>query len=427
MRDTVFISHANPQDNYFSAWLATKLNALGYQAWVDVDDFKAGDAFFTVVQPLIRDRSIRFIAVNSESYIHKAGDQNTGVSRELNTAITVKGIDNFIIPIRIDSVDFNEFPIHYSSWNTIDFNKNWQNGLIQLVDQLERMNIPKAGKGDNLIDRWFKTIKSENRVIDRPEKYYSNWFHFKFPEFIFVHTPNSLDGADLKTLHYPFVLEANRIITFSDRTTVAEFIPLNSTKQFEVTEFLGVESIEVDSSFTLIEPQKKIVKLLNQCFRFHLMKKKLSYWKKRKLNYFMKNEVRNSNISLKKRYGKGSRGLVGENTVTLNGFSQKINWHYAIIPRAELNPFPHYRINYTLVFTDQNGRGLNDKHTRTLRRSIPSDWFNRKWFELMLAAMLALSESRESDKLLIEIGDSKFLEVDNLPIGETIKKGYKEP
>ncbi len=41
----IFISHANPEDNYFASWLATKLNLLGYEVWCDTEELKGGEDF----------------------------------------------------------------------------------------------------------------------------------------------------------------------------------------------------------------------------------------------------------------------------------------------------------------------------------------------------------------------------------------------
>jgi hypothetical protein len=36
MRKTIFISHATPDDNDFTKWLALKLIGLGYDIWCDI-------------------------------------------------------------------------------------------------------------------------------------------------------------------------------------------------------------------------------------------------------------------------------------------------------------------------------------------------------------------------------------------------------
>ena len=36
-RDTILISHATPEDNEFSIWIASRLEMLGYKTWIDKD------------------------------------------------------------------------------------------------------------------------------------------------------------------------------------------------------------------------------------------------------------------------------------------------------------------------------------------------------------------------------------------------------
>ena len=145
-RNTIFISHASPQDNYYAAWIASKLKILGYKVWIDLNDISAGDSFNTVIKPIIKEQSQVFIPLTTLTYTKKSNDQNTGVSRELNCAITVDRSElghNFILPIRFDNIEFNDFPYHYSGWDCIDFNNNWQQGLIDLTNELEKINIKK--------------------------------------------------------------------------------------------------------------------------------------------------------------------------------------------------------------------------------------------------------------------------------------------
>lgn len=37
MRDTLFISHATPEDNEFAIWIGSRLEMLGYKVWIDTD------------------------------------------------------------------------------------------------------------------------------------------------------------------------------------------------------------------------------------------------------------------------------------------------------------------------------------------------------------------------------------------------------
>ena len=40
---TVFISHANPEDNEFASFLASKLTMQGYKIWCDLEYFRGGN------------------------------------------------------------------------------------------------------------------------------------------------------------------------------------------------------------------------------------------------------------------------------------------------------------------------------------------------------------------------------------------------
>jgi hypothetical protein len=39
-KNLIFISHAQPEDDYLAVWLASKLRQLGYNVWVDKDNLK---------------------------------------------------------------------------------------------------------------------------------------------------------------------------------------------------------------------------------------------------------------------------------------------------------------------------------------------------------------------------------------------------
>jgi len=155
-KDLIFISHANPEDNEFSAWLASKLKTVGYNAWLDIEDIPVGTAFNSHLQSKIKKDSRLFIAVNSVAYAEKSNDQDKGVAQELNCAKTVNMNDeyghHFIIPIRINNLDYDDFPYHIQGRKAISFNNNWDAGFAKLIQEFEKLKIPKPlqkKEGDN--------------------------------------------------------------------------------------------------------------------------------------------------------------------------------------------------------------------------------------------------------------------------------------
>ena len=86
-RDTIFISHATPDDNDFVRWLGNRLAGHGYRVWADLFELKGGTPFWTTIEDAIRTRAIKVVFVVS----HKSVDPNrSGVRNELSVADTIK-------------------------------------------------------------------------------------------------------------------------------------------------------------------------------------------------------------------------------------------------------------------------------------------------------------------------------------------------
>jgi TIR domain len=79
IKQTIFISHANPEDNEFARWLGAKLTLAGYAVWYDLDRLRGGDVFWDKVEHAIREEAVRFIAV-----ISRASHNKDGVRKERN-------------------------------------------------------------------------------------------------------------------------------------------------------------------------------------------------------------------------------------------------------------------------------------------------------------------------------------------------------
>ena len=71
MRDKIFISHATPDDNDFTKWLALKLISLGYEVWCDILELDKGIDFWKTIEKEIRESAIKFLVVLSENKIFK--------------------------------------------------------------------------------------------------------------------------------------------------------------------------------------------------------------------------------------------------------------------------------------------------------------------------------------------------------------------
>ena len=115
-RRSIFISHANPEDNEFTIWLGAKLAAAGYDVWADV----------------LREHASKVLLVANEKSVAKQGVRNeiqvaTDVGQKLQDS-------NFIIPLRLGLFDA-PFLIAHAQY--IDFSRSWASGLHELLEVLD--------------------------------------------------------------------------------------------------------------------------------------------------------------------------------------------------------------------------------------------------------------------------------------------------
>jgi len=118
---------------------------------------------------------------------------------------------------------------------------------------------------------------------------------------------------------------------------------------------------------------------------------------------------------------------IGKTRRTVIGVASEFTWYFAISHAASTFPYPNFKIFYHLVFCDNNGKHLPSDDQHELRRSLPSDWFNRKWLETLLAMMLKISAFDPDNKIKIEVDSNKYIAVNVIPIDIISQVGYKEP
>ena len=224
MKDTIFISHATPTDNIFAAWLATKLELCGYKVWVDINDLAPSVDFWTTIDQTIRNDAVKFIFVLSSASIDPSRD---GVQKELAVADKVRRqTPNFIVPVRIDNVSYNDLPIEILRLNAIDFYNDWAKGLEALLKYLNDENIVKAmsnADSHHYIDRWFKSqTKLRSQIVDNEDEYCSNLYAFDLPESVFIYKREDVEEV-LTKRHIPMKKNKKVIVTFACNKCVSDW------------------------------------------------------------------------------------------------------------------------------------------------------------------------------------------------------------
>jgi len=154
LRDLVLLSHANPEDNYFTQWLAVQLTNHGYRVWCDLLDLLGGEDFWKEAELTIRRRAAKVLFVLS-----KASNVKDGPLQELHIAKQVareSRLTDFVIPLHIDELPHHETNIELTRINAVSFDGGWAEGLRNLLAKLVKDEVPTfssqigpgGGRGD---------------------------------------------------------------------------------------------------------------------------------------------------------------------------------------------------------------------------------------------------------------------------------------
>ena len=144
LKDTIFISHATPEDNEIAIWLASRLENAGYNVWIDKNELAGGEEFWDDIQNILTNKTVKFLSIISNASINKKG-----VKDEISFALDVERKNNlseFILPIKID--ENVTVPINLGRKNYIDdFKTDWGTGLERVLNFLEKNNVPRSNNG----------------------------------------------------------------------------------------------------------------------------------------------------------------------------------------------------------------------------------------------------------------------------------------
>jgi len=390
LKDTIFISHATPDDNEFAAWLATKLELCGYKVWIDLKSLDPSDDFWLKIDNAIRNESVKFIFVMSKASVDTS---RTGVQKELAVADKMRKQDNnFIIPVRIDNVSYDNLLIEVLRLNAIDFSDNWAAGLKKLIEFLNKENIMKAKTkttSEEILSRWYQIKSSINsQITDKEDVYYSNLFSIEMPEYLYIYPAVQVENV-LKVKYIPYKKIRKVVLTFACNKCITEWCGTNiDFYRIKTIDAMAEQNENVEILDQIINRiSRNIVNLLNWNISELFFSKGLRRFKgndqkrSRRVYYFPKNT-------------KSKRAISGREK-NLSGKYKEKNWHYGI--SAYCTQFPTFGviIRGHLIFTDSQDRELSDSSQITARRSKGKRFYNKEWKELLQTAMYYISNGSD--------------------------------
>lgn len=412
-RSLIFLSHANPEDNDFTLWLGARLAAAGYTVWSDVTKLIGGEIFWDNIEAAIRHYSVKVVSIFS-----KAGAPKIGFKNELSLAIAVEkktGLPDFVIPVRLDDIDFSDFPPEIIRRNAIDFSRGWHDGLGQLLEKLETDQVPRSAESNaQALSAWSKSLLNlDSGIAADEEVVLSNWLEVSaLPTSIAIsqaNTDSSYGSSSL--LPWPAELKGNIAVSFArlERTTSGQF---KHSSEIELEHFLN-------SGTTLLPNCKRqeahniVASLLRQAWDRYAQGMGLqgNVFANGRAGYFV--PLTSDGITRTNFVGPtgkpGSRALLG--------FSPKRNvyWHFA----PEMVPSVGKKLRYALVahviFSEDGVSPISEAaRAHRLRRSFCRSWWQDRWRDLMLAYLAYVSDGRES--IALPLSESRDLVVSMKPM-----------
>lgn len=442
MKDTIFISHATPEDNEFTIWLASRLELLGYKVWIDKKELLGGEVFWGDIEDAIKNKAVKVLLVYSESISDKKniGQVKPGIQKELDFAAEVvksnPELEDFLILLHLDKSPYNLFS-GSQDLNQIPFNNNWAEGLELLLKKFRKDVVPTfKGDGQNSFSEWYlEHYLIKNPVIEKKELYYTNWWsvdHLPEQFYVFRFTneeqAKAVHGANKDTLA---TINANCITSF-EKNLILDVLHENETIKLEPTEIHEIKISELLLGYdketfpTKRDAENYFKKLFKRAIHILFRSNKLNWYELANKNlayYHTVESLPTSKVSFSYPYRPASakpklKNLYGKH------FDNK--WHYAVSVKPILTPFLGFNVKSHIVFTTDGLKTLEDKNLiHALRRKKGKRMFNEEWRDLLLAFINSFKNRENQISIKVSKND-KLIMKNNVELFWS-DYGYSDP
>lgn len=430
-RDTILISHANPEDNEFTLWLALRLASEGYRVWCDLTKLLGGEVFWDDIEAVIRERAAKVLFVLSRSSNNK-----DGVLREIHLAQGIarkQKIKDFVIPLHIDDLPHGEVTIEVTRVNSIPFEHSWAVGLDLLLRKLSEDGVAKEPQFNaTAVNEWWRSkFSAEDGLRREPEEHLSNWFPVTaLPERVYFHwlARHGIGKieASLEALPFPAFQEGTSLITFANAQDFDGKLGTNHYIAQTICERLE-DVLAKDSHF-----YKSLHRILRLAWEQMLKERALPTYSMAngaKTFYFAKNQVPKDKVTFQGVDGaKTWRAMIGHSTRRnpKTGEVKTRIWHFGMEARPLLRPLTAFVLKPHVLFSD-DGLKIWDKPKpmAAARRKQCASWWNDEWRDRTLAAMTFLADA--DGVVRIRLGSDQSLCVDSSPVRFISPVAYTDP
>ncbi len=428
VRDTIFIGHANPEDDEFTLWLRSKLINEGYKVECDLTFLIGGENdYWKSLQDLLEQGTAKYLLVFSKNAFLKPGVIDEW---EQVKAIGQKnGLQDFRLVCKIDDVSYSE-RIGLNVMNQLRFDKSWGFGLKQLLNKLRADHVTHGARNKYSIDDWLRNKYTTTPFLHKKkETYYSNWIEIPaFPCTVFFHEYSNDSQAKLiasEIKNHAAINHDKYVVTFLKEvpiTSSAIDFTIEARKVIPIPTEYYLSNDNLYDFPAHADMKRFMVRLIKDAFfkymgnrgvNFHLMSSNTHCY------YYKQGQLEDDKVSyLYKGNWQRPKQLLGDYFEAM--------WHYGISIRPILRPFPRLAIKGHLLFSN-DGQNIWDskKEIQTARRRKGRGFFNADWRNLMLAFMHSIAD--DDGIIAINFSETETTELSATPILFESNFGYTEP
>lgn len=392
MRNIVFISHANPEDNGFSLWLSMQLMRHGYDVWCDLIKLPGGERFWREIEQTLRHRCVKCLYVLS-----RTSNQKQGPLDELQVALNTARDNNLhqhVIPLHIDDLPFREIDIRLSQINAIEFARGWAAGLNSLLKRLEEDGVPRdTNRGVEKVSEWWRRNRSgEDIVVAQQETLLSNWFPaHNLPSTLYVHHEPNVPATEGWQFKHPAHGTAGVVISFA----TAEQLGITASRTDPLSTPAALD--KGDPTAMSIERRElgfAVQRLVRDGWQRFVASRGLP-------TYSLANDRLAAYFPASFNGGKMYRFAVDGGRLkglrSLTGTARGNNWHFGLSADFQLLP-DFVLVTKSHVLFSEDGQNIleSTKRLHSLRRSACKGWWNDHWRDRLLAAMHWLADGKPS-------------------------------
>lgn len=407
------------EDGVFAGWLAQKLLSMGYRVWSEFTNHLFKGGLHDDIDKVIENQSALVVSILSQSSL-----ANLESTRQRALALKVGKDQNreHLIAITLDrNLQAENLDNQTKKLTFIDFSTSWGSGLDNLIERMNKTNIPKPlVNGKSLASRAFN---EDDVVLANEESIYLNCYEvLEIPKII--QRFKSEKNIDFETSR---IIQENWAHRWVDNRTFLSFFtpPKEITSKFKFAPSGGGSTKETEN-LNGISVKNLVSELLKKGLYVKCIQSGLRYCKNTNMYYFPNNLLTGNRLTYSRPDGRNTRvNVVGERKHWTPNKEEYYRYHLSPTFYVSQNLFTDYvvMVRVRLRITDTNDNPLPPRKAFVRRKHLTNDWWNKEWGDRFFAISQFLSTNGE---IIVGLSKNEQIRINGTPIELISPKGINE-